>query len=220
MELITPLDGAEIDRLESLLKSGNALDLSTIDGLFTALVSAPTLTSPDEWLPVVFQTNEWQVQASDKIEQLYGLLVRHLNGIESILARAPDKFEPMFLERDLHDSVDLVVENWCRGYIKGIALCKHQWSTDSEFMQTRLYPIIVFGGKAGAELRNKADREQILSWKKAIPENIREIYTYWADSRPVFEKPTPFVRGADKPGRNQLCACGSGKKYKFCCGAH
>jgi preprotein translocase subunit SecA len=32
------------------------------------------------------------------------------------------------------------------------------------------------------------------------------------------EKPKPFV-GGPKVGRNQLCPCGSGRKYKKCCGA-
>ncbi|MDY0109598.1 MAG: YchJ family protein [Candidatus Krumholzibacteria bacterium] len=31
-------------------------------------------------------------------------------------------------------------------------------------------------------------------------------------------KPRPYVREAPKQGRNDLCACGSGKKYKKCCG--
>ena len=36
------------------------------------------------------------------------------------------------------------------------------------------------------------------------------------------EKPAsqaPFVRSAHKPGRNDPCHCGSGKKYKKCCEA-
>ena len=28
---------------------------------------------------------------------------------------------------------------------------------------------------------------------------------------------TPIVRGFDKTGRNDLCPCGSGKKFKKCC---
>jgi uncharacterized protein YecA (UPF0149 family) len=28
----------------------------------------------------------------------------------------------------------------------------------------------------------------------------------------------PVIKGK-KPGRNELCSCGSGKKYKKCCGA-
>ena len=32
-------------------------------------------------------------------------------------------------------------------------------------------------------------------------------------------KPPPVLRG-EKVGRNQPCPCGSGKKYKKCCGAN
>jgi hypothetical protein len=32
------------------------------------------------------------------------------------------------------------------------------------------------------------------------------------------DKPATFTRPADKIGRNDLCPCGSGKKYKKCCG--
>ena len=31
------------------------------------------------------------------------------------------------------------------------------------------------------------------------------------------QKPTPYVRKAPFPQRNQLCTCGSGKKFKKCC---
>jgi len=35
-----------------------------------------------------------------------------------------------------------------------------------------------------------------------------------------MKKRTPLTRWAKKvkQGRNEKCACGSGKKYKFCCG--
>jgi len=31
--------------------------------------------------------------------------------------------------------------------------------------------------------------------------------------------PEPYVRREPKIGRNEPCPCGSGKKYKKCCGA-
>ncbi|MGQ0525056.1 MAG: preprotein translocase subunit SecA [Betaproteobacteria bacterium] len=34
----------------------------------------------------------------------------------------------------------------------------------------------------------------------------------------IAEKPQPFVRGAQKVGRNDPCPCGSGRKYKHCHG--
>ena len=37
-------------------------------------------------------------------------------------------------------------------------------------------------------------------------------------SLPDSKKQTPFLREVPKVGRNELCPCGSGKKYKQCCG--
>lgn len=39
---------------------------------------------------------------------------------------------------------------------------------------------------------------------------------FFFDGKPVKAPP---VRVAPKPGRNEPCTCGSGKKYKKCCGA-
>jgi SEC-C motif domain protein len=39
----------------------------------------------------------------------------------------------------------------------------------------------------------------------------------WIYTRALREGPAPFKQGAPKPGRNDPCPCGSGKKYKQCC---
>ncbi|NLD17306.1 MAG: hypothetical protein GX666_06980, partial [Tissierellia bacterium] len=36
---------------------------------------------------------------------------------------------------------------------------------------------------------------------------------------PELKKGKTFVRKEEKVGRNDPCPCGSGKKYKKCCGA-
>jgi SEC-C motif domain protein len=38
----------------------------------------------------------------------------------------------------------------------------------------------------------------------------------WIYTRPLREGPAPF-EAAKKPGRNDPCPCGSGKKFKHCC---
>ena len=40
----------------------------------------------------------------------------------------------------------------------------------------------------------------------------------WYFLEEANRKPAPIVKGA-QPGRNDPCPCGSGKKYKKCCGA-
>ena len=39
----------------------------------------------------------------------------------------------------------------------------------------------------------------------------------WLFTRTVRTGPAPFKSAAPKPGRNDPCPCGSGKKYKHCC---
>ena len=39
----------------------------------------------------------------------------------------------------------------------------------------------------------------------------------WIYTRALREGPVPFKKEVPKPGRNDPCPCGSGKKYKLCC---
>lgn len=61
---------------------------------------------------------------------------------------------------------------------------------------------------------HKADAEYLWSipqWDKVLsPERREEIYREYKQSR--------TIRVEKKPGRNDPCPCGSGLKYKKCCG--
>jgi uncharacterized protein YecA (UPF0149 family) len=43
---------------------------------------------------------------------------------------------------------------------------------------------------------------------------VQNAFDYWFEHR----KPDTVRREAPKVGRNDPCSCGSGKKYKACCG--
>jgi uncharacterized protein YchJ len=45
-----------------------------------------------------------------------------------------------------------------------------------------------------------------------IPEAVRGMYRF-------FRKTQEYFEGRTKLGRNDPCFCGSGKKFKKCCGA-
>ena len=47
---------------------------------------------------------------------------------------------------------------------------------------------------------------------------FRKIDGTWLYSGGKEVGPAQFKRDAPKKGRNELCPCGSGKKYKKCCG--
>ncbi|BAI79558.1 preprotein translocase, subunit A [Deferribacter desulfuricans SSM1] len=66
----------------------------------------------------------------------------------------------------------------------------------------------------------QVERDEELELKqeeKNIKEERRDIFS---DEQPKEEKKKPIKRATPKVGRNDPCPCGSGKKYKKCCGAN
>ncbi len=47
---------------------------------------------------------------------------------------------------------------------------------------------------------------------------FRKVHGRWYYFDGDMVKPPPVVRAEPKQGRNDACSCGSGKKYKKCCG--
>jgi len=61
---------------------------------------------------------------------------------------------------------------------------------------------------AGAErFRDREKRER--DYQKQLP----------GDDDPPLPEPVEPIHSEKKPNRNDPCPCGSGKKYKKCCGA-
>ena len=55
-------------------------------------------------------------------------------------------------------------------------------------------------------------------WENIKHDIVRTIYHVGIVKKPLPEKKEPAVVGKKKVGRNDPCPCGSGKKYKYCCG--
>ncbi len=53
---------------------------------------------------------------------------------------------------------------------------------------------------------------------KITSEGLEGLKVQTINSNQVAEKPAPIVNNEPKVGRNDPCPCGSGKKYKNCCG--
>jgi SEC-C motif domain protein len=47
---------------------------------------------------------------------------------------------------------------------------------------------------------------------------FHQVDRQWLYTRPVRQGPAPRKSSAPKVGRNDPCPCGSGRKYKHCCG--
>ena len=70
------------------------------------------------------------------------------------------------------------------------------------------------GGQEGRGADQEAARRQLASWRRS---QGRLSLSAELVPRPAVYR--PVARTAPKVGRNEACPCGSGRKYKRCCGA-
>jgi uncharacterized protein len=228
--LFEPLTDAELDRLDRFLleridedadtdgRDEGVLNISELDGLFTALVSGPEPVMPSRWLPAIWGDFQPLWENEQAFEAVVTLLMRHMNGIATHLLEEPETFEPLFLEREVKGKVYTIVDDWCEGYLRGVALTAERWETGGLEMSVLLAPIRAFSSETHWRAHDMASAAETDNIRNAITPNVRGIHAYWLarrDARPPVA--APVRRTAPRVGRNDPCPCGSGKKYKRCC---
>lgn len=227
-DLSYPLSEEEIERLDQFLlnridddadtegKDEGVLDVSGLDGLFTALVSGPVMVPPSRWLPAVWGDFQPVWEDMKDFEAIISLMMRHMNGIVAMLMERPEDFEPMFLERVEEGKTYTIVDEWCEGYMRGVALAADSWSTGGQEMAILLMPIRAFTSETGWRAHDLSTDVEVENVQNAITPNVREIHAYWLARRENIAT-EPARRAEPRVGRNDPCPCGSGKKYKKCC---
>lgn len=229
-KLFDPLNDDEFDQIDRLLldridedadtegKDEGVLCISELDGFFTAVVSGPVTILPSRWLPAIWGdfTPVWEnVKA---FEEVISLLMRHMNDIAAMLMDQPEDFEPLFLQRTVEDETIIIVDEWCEGYMRGVALAADQWEAGGLQMKVLLAPIRAFASETGWQAHAMSNDSEKSTIRNAITPNVREIHAWWLARREGLAPVSAPVRHeAPRIGRNDPCPCGSGKKYKRCC---
>jgi uncharacterized protein len=236
--LAYPLSEAEIDRLDDFLISDSvpeeAMDLSMMDGFITGLVSGPNLMMPSSMLKWIWDSEHGEdapafANAAESA-RIIALIIRHWNDINDTLNRAPDEYEPLIQERKADGRKIPIIDSWCSGYYKGIALDRDMWSPLLAQHPEWFTAIMLYGTEDGwNELERRQDSiEQHQAFADSLASSVRNIHRYWLEQRKLqiargematfIGQPEP-IRRTQKVGRNDPCPCGSGKKYKRCHGA-
>lgn len=226
--LDTPLSPAELDELETFLDSDDApestMDVSTLEGFFTAIVIGPQMVPPSHWLPWVWDMESGKTEVSfaslEQANRIMGLLLRMMNGIADAFVRDPAAFEPMYWRE-----VQWGAAEWCEGFLLGTQFAD-AWSLLWVARPSLVTPFLRLGTDEGIEFMRKAGDAQ--DWMEAVAPALVEIHAFWkarrTDAPPVGvsqvkSRRTPVLSDAPKVGRNDACPCGSGMKFKKCCGA-
>ena len=227
--LFMPLSEKELDRLDNFLldridedldtegKDEGVLDVSTLDGFFTAIVSGPVSVMPSQWLPAIWGDFEPVWESEKEFEGIFTLMVRHMNSISRMLMESPEDFEPLFMERQVKGKTYTVVDEWCEGYWLGVTLAANQWNAAMERLLRPLAPIVAFAEVTNWRAHELGDEEMELL-QDGIAPSVREIHAYWLEQRSKAGSAAVSARNREpKVGRNDPCPCGSGKKHKRCC---
>ena len=215
-----PLSDDEVAWLDVALwrRAGTkTMCLEGADGFFTALAIGPERLTPERYLPEIVGTSDTGPVFDSPAHDAYvaELLARWLAAIECTLAD-DEEIEP-FINRDVGALEGAL---WAQGYIAAIALCKDAWKplTDKKYLAERLVvPMLVLmpdpDGPQGAVLTPERRTTLI----EMLPEYLIATWKFWrGEEHPLLEARR---ERAQKIGRNEPCPCGSGKKYKRCCGA-
>jgi uncharacterized protein len=213
--LLDRMDDETSDRIAAAGGDEGILDVSELDGFLTALVSSPNVIVPSIWLQAVWGVEEPVWDSAEQFQDIFALIVRHQNSIAATLLHHRDAFEPMFGEREVEGKTYLIVDEWCHGYMRGIALDEQAWRAGGRDIEELLRPIKLWGTEEGwrtIDAMNDTDQERE---RNAIPHSVRALHKYWLERRALPS--VPARRAGPKVGRNDPCPCGSGKKYKHCC---
>lgn len=225
---LSPDELSELDRfLMSDATSNETLMLDALDGYLTAIVIGPTPLKPVAWLPRIWGTREEHAPRFASTQQalrIKELIIRHLNGITLCFMRNPAGFEPLYNVTTYGDSDEEFVDAdmWAFGFMKGMSLAMDDWKPllTNPAAEKLLRPLYLLGSPnlKPADQTLRETREQRQQLAQQLTANLAQIYTFWAPQRQ--QKQDEYAEEARaRPGRNELCFCGSGKKFKKCCGS-
>lgn len=224
-----PLSDAELDRLDRFLLDRidedavtdkldeGVIDVSTLDGLLTAVVSGPVMVPPSIWLPALWGDFEPEWNDKAEFEDIFHLLIRHMNSIANTLMQQPEDFEPLYFCREVEGETYLIVDEWCEGYMIGMSLADTVWLDGGEEINKLLAPILAFTSATEWKGHDRPE-EDVRQLQLLVAPTARAVHGFWLARREPMQSPELTVhRSEPKPGRNDPCPCGSGKKYKRCC---
>lgn len=242
-----PMTDDEIDRLAAMLDRygdpDNGMNLEALDGYLSALVVGPARVEPDEYLPGIwggepaFESPAARKQTLALIDRLHSHVVWR---VQQPLPEDESPDDPRLLPMvGLPDGGDDAAPDdptmglpadfplaaaWAMGFGEGAALRADAWDIWCERHEQiaddfdRIAELTLVDAEQLQELDADdavvPDLATRLSAMFELPAMLQDMFAQRQDD----ERPAP-VRRPDTPGRNDACPCGSGRKYKKCCGS-
>lgn len=218
--------------LSKFMNPETALRLEELHGLLFGIAITPEPVMPSEWLPCIFEE-----ESALKDDEELKLCVGHMLEVYNRMIRDSNKEKlafPFPYEK-LSEAEYSLIEGWAYGLFLGLSLRPHIWGMSEEFdgdkdITDDLQEVIdscgvitaialphereqLFEPMPGFPAKTPEELEEMLY--SMLPLAVKNLQIYGEKLRKASPVMNPY---AEKIGRNELCPCGSGKKYKKCCG--
>jgi len=221
-----PLTEAEFELLGAILErlsDERRMNLEHLDGLLAALICGPNLVRPSEYLPKILG-EEFVVEDTSVLKEFLSLIMRHWNAIADAL-NSDEIYLPLLLE----DENGIAHGNdWANGFLRGMEFGKEDWALllDDDDEGGSLVPIFALANEHNPDPKMRPYKDPISTELRetlimSAAAGATQIYRYFKAQRLLDDDPLgmpTFRRKTPKIGRNDPCPCGSGKKFKQCCG--
>jgi uncharacterized protein len=226
------LSDSDLEQLAELLESNSnreSLSLESMDGLFCALIASPESVPPSVYLPVVLGgdlTDGGAFANEEEAELALSLIMRYWNSIIADLERDAEHL-PFVFELE---AGEVMGREWAAGFMTGVDLAPAGWAellgNDAE---SDMFVIPLLAGDLDPDwpkepMTAEASEDLLHSLTAALTHCYRHFAAarrsgaVVASGRMGDAIVAPYQRTAPKVGRNDPCPCGSGQKYKKCCG--
>jgi len=221
-----PVDefGDLADFLNIASETAPCMDLPNLEGFLAAIAIGPQLVPPSQWLPWVWDQEHGKqdpgFESQEQAGRILSLLMRKYNSLIDAIDSVSAPFVPVFGHDDRYGA-----QQWCAGFLRAAKFDDAAWSGLMFSQPGWFTPFMRLGTAEGADITAAAGDAQ--TWIEAIVPALMRIRAHWRQSpanapAPWFDDQQggiPLVRATPKVGRNDPCPCGSGKKFKRCCGA-
>ena len=224
----------------------DAMTIDMADGYMTAIAAGPSPVLTHLWLEDIFAQPTLPLPHDPARQQrLLQLLLHRYADIQVALAVRPSQasadafYTPLSSELQEGDCItpyqlnaqgerigDWELKYWAEGFRRAVAT-DDDWAPLLADPQAAalLGPVVLYS------MGYNPDRPEFqleAESKELLPSLVVSVYAmrdWWRGhrqthgTRPAHPAILPTVRDTPKVGRNDPCPCGSGKKFKKCCGA-
>jgi uncharacterized protein len=239
---IEPLSAEEFAALESILdylrsRQENIGNWEFCEGFMAALICCRRQIEPDEYLPVLLATpfanavqqkhfmNLWQRRWTQVVQALDSKIA----ALDDAAAYQPELQDARALaEGSSAKNMPAFGQLWAKGFMAAVAAWPEEWAGSRnkeaiKWRSTALDLIVALtqddtDAPTLCPFEDKQGTPTVSAKRmKALGDALWSVYNMREMWRALGPRITTVSKPAT-PGRNDLCSCGSGKKYKKCCG--